>query len=287
MPFRSITIPPLTRVVGIDFSGAALSGKTAWLAELEVCESAPRLSLVSLNSLGRLAGSDERHHVCQYVVDRILDSRQTVWGIDFPFGLPIELDLGDWSGQLHSVANHDGDARDYGRQLVEISQRTGSKMHIRRITDTETQTPFDCYHYRIIYQTFHGMRDVLRPLVDDAATAILPFQYGRSKHAQRLVVEACPSSTLKRMGLPHRLYKQTGNKPPDDRHRKTRREILRRLGKEVQFSSHRRGVMMNDPGGDALDALIAAVGTWHAIQTDDHREIANHNRYPREGRVYC
>ena len=34
-------------------------------------------------------------------------------------------------------------------------------MHIRRLTDREAKAPFDCYHYRIIHQTFYGMRDVL------------------------------------------------------------------------------------------------------------------------------
>ena len=39
---------------------------------------------------------------------------------------------------------------------------------IRRLTDIEEKAPFDPYHYRIIYQTFHGMRDVLGRLGDVA-----------------------------------------------------------------------------------------------------------------------
>ena len=259
-PTPSATLPQLKRVIGVDFSGAAKSGKTAWLAALNrdrspgPCGSptdglsssheggGPLWRLVELAPIGRLAGSDERDAVNRYLVDRILSSRQTLWGMDF-----------------------------------------------RRDTDRETQTPFDCYHYRIIYQTFHGMRDVLRPIVADPRTAVLPFQYDLlgDQDVDRVVVEACPSSTLKRLGLPHRLYKQSGAKPPDGKHRRNRQIILRRLANWVQISDHRRRVMMRDPGGDALDAVIAAVGAWRSVSRDRHAEIAEHPRYRHEGRVYC
>ena len=44
--------------------------------------------------------------------------------------------------------------------------------------------------------------------------------------------------------------------------------------------------MMRNPGGDALDALLAALGALRSWQTADHRQIARHPRYPREGRLY-
>ena len=44
--------------------------------------------------------------------------------------------------------------------------------------------------------------------------------------------------------------------------------------------------MMRNPGGDALDAVIAAVGAWRAVQAADHAAIARHPRYKREGRLY-
>jgi hypothetical protein len=40
------------------------------------------------------------------------------------------------------------------------------------------------------------MRDVLRPLSRTSGTAILPFQYRRLSRARRVIVEACPASTL-------------------------------------------------------------------------------------------
>ena len=276
--------------MGIDFSGAAQSGKTAWCAEIRL-ETGPKglPRLVSLRSLGDLAGGDDRDCVNRYLVDRILMQSKTFWGCDFPFGLPIELRLGRWREQLRQLQEFEGDAKAYGHYLVARTEELCEQKHVRRLTDRETQTPFDCYHYRIIYQTFHGMRDVLNPVASKKQVAILPFQSKKlfENQASSYVVEACPSSTLKRWGLPHRLYKQSGGKPPDETHRQNRRTILKRLTQSVEISAHRRRLIMNDPGGDALDAVIAGIGSWQGFNESDHVKVSQHARYPREGRVYC
>ena len=44
---------------------------------------------------------------------------------------------------------------------------------------------------------------------------------------------------------------------------------------------------MRNGGGDALDALIAVVGASESFRTADHRAIARHPRYPREGYLYA
>jgi hypothetical protein len=159
-------------------------------------------------------------------------------------------------------------------------------MHIRRDTDTEAKAPFDCYHYRIIYQTYHGMRDVLLPLSRKKGVAILPFQYRRMARAASVVVEACPSSTLKRLGLPHQNYKQPTGGPLTAKRLRTRRAILEGLLRRVKIDDHHRRVIMRNPGGDAMDSVIAALGTAEAWLAADHRAIARHPRYPLEGRLY-
>lgn len=286
-------------VYGVDFSGAKLAGKNAWIAQLDVQNSLgleksvnpiPPLKLVDLRPLGRAAGGDERETVYSFLTGRILESRSALWGMDFPFGLPIELALGQWPEQLQHVSQHDGDAKSYGRSLVARAKEVGDSMHVRRASDLETKTPFDCYHYRIIYQTFHGMRDVLAPIAGQPATRVMPFEdqpEGADETIERVAVEACPSSTLKRWGLPHQNYKQPGDQPPDERRRQTRRIILKKLATLVDASPHRRRVMMNNPGGDAIDAVLAGVGAWQAWHREDHEAIAEHPRYRVEGRVYC
>jgi hypothetical protein len=136
------------------------------------------------------------------------------------------------------------------------------------------------------YQTFFGLRDVLGPLRKRRHTAILPFQYRRLASARRVLVEACPTSTLKRLGLPHNNYKQPEGGPLTPKRLRTRRAILDGLARHVAIADGRRRVMMRNGGGDALDAVIAAVGAAQAWQACDHRHIARHPRYPREGRLY-
>jgi hypothetical protein len=293
----------MTTVVGVDFSGAAQSGKTAWLAELQaenplrLGDDSPRFRLNSLQRLGKLAGGDERETVNAYLVDRISTSGETFWGCDFPFGLPIELPIGlpigppqgVWQDQLSHASGFRGSAKDFGRELVKMTERELGTKHVRRRTDRETQTPFDCYHYRIIYQTFHGMRDVLAKIAGQSSVCVLPFQYAKLKRpgTASIILEACPSSTLKRLRLPHQRYKQSGGKPPEGSHKQVRGVIMKKLLEYVEISPHRRRVIMNNPGGDALDAVLAGVGSWLGYAAADHRAIAQHDRYPREGFVYC
>ena len=130
------------------------------------------------------------------------------------------------------------------------------------------------------------MRDVLGPLRRERHTAILPFQYRRLATARRVLVEACPTSTLKRLGLPHHSYKQPEGGPLTRKRLRTRRLILEGLAPHVALSNTQRRVMMRNGGGDALDAVLAAVGAAQAWHLADHRQIARHPRYPREGRLF-
>jgi hypothetical protein len=274
----------VNRVIGVDFSGARLAGRNIWLAEAGVTPAG--LVLRSLDRLSDLAGAAEREVCLPWLVDHLVASRDTVIGMDFPFGLPVELPgMGaTWEQQLAFVSSWAGDAKLFGHWCVDASRKLDGRLHIRRLTDRETATPFDCYHYRIIYQTFHGMRDVLRPMYEHAN--VLPF-HRRNRAGRATVMETCPSSTLKRLRLPHRNYKQSGDRPPTEQHRATRRSILGGVRKFIQISPAMVRRMMANPGGDALDAVIAAVGTWQAYTTADHAAIAVHPRYSIEGRVYA
>lgn len=139
----------------------------------------------------------------------------------------------------------------------------------------------------MIDQTFHGMRDVLLPLTRVARVAVLPFQYRRLPTAKTAVIESCPSSVLKKLGLPHQNYKQPAGGPLTAIRRKTRHAILAGLEPYVDWEPRHLRTAMRNPGGDALDAVIAAVGGMIGWGRADHRAIARHARYPREGHLYC
>jgi hypothetical protein len=277
-------------VYGVDFSGARLAGKTTWLAKMEPVGLRRRsLRLVELSPLSRLCRSSERSDVLQALVAMIHHSEGALWALNFPFGLPIEVmaDGSRWAGQFDFLAGWGEDAYAAGVECLRRARALGGPMHIRRLTDVEERTPFDAYHYRIIYQTFYGMRDVLGPLRRLARTAILPFQYRRLGRALRVVVEACPASTLKRMGLPHQNYKQPAGGPLTRRRRRTRRAILEGLSGCVNISAADRLRIMRDGGADGLDAVLAGVGAWRCWREYDHAAIGRQPRYSREGRHYA
>jgi len=273
-------------VYGVDFSGAKLAGENIWIAC--IVPRRDRYELIELSRLRTLCGTSEREPALGHLVELVASSDAALWGMDFPFGLPVEVVDPNWRwlDQLRWISGFDGGAYSLGEECVRRARACGGPMHIHRTTDTEAKTPFDCYHYRIIYQTFHGMRDVLLPLARTRGTAILPFQYRKLPSACRAVVEACPSSTLKRLGLPHQNYKQPQGGRLAPRRRRTKRRILEGLRGAVSISDSQVRVMMRNGGGDALDAVIAAVGTIAGWQAADHRAISQHARYRLEGRLY-
>jgi hypothetical protein len=277
-------------IYGVDFSGAKLAGRNTWVARLErsARRRRPLYKLAELARLERLCGTGERAVALAHLVSLVRASEGALWALDFPFGLPVEVmaQAARWTDQLEFIHAWGDDGYGAGVECLRRAKALGGPNHIRRLTDIEAKAPFDPYHYRIIYQTFYGMRDVLGPLWRGKHTAILPFQYRRLASARRVLVEACPASTLKRMGLPHQNYKQPEGGPLTWKRRRTRRAILDGLAEHVSISDTHRLVMMRNGGGDALDAVIAALGGVRAWEASDHRYISRHHRYPLEGHLY-
>ena len=278
-----------SNIYGVDFSGAKLAGRNTWIARLERSpRGRPSYRLAELSRLERLCGTAERTVALAHLVGMVRSSSDALWAMDFPFGLPVEV-MGErvrWPDQLAFLHAWGDDDYGVGLECLRRARELGGPNHIRRLTDIEAKAPFDPYHYRIIYQTFYGMRDVLGPLWRRKHTAILPFQYGRLASARRVLVEACPASTLKLMGLPHQNYKQPEGGPLTYKRRRTRRIIIDGLNAHVSITQTQRRVMMRNGGGDALDAVIAGLGAARAWRSCDHELIASHRRYPLEGRLY-
>ena len=270
-------------IYGVDFSGAAKAGRTIWICRAE--SGGDRLQVRELDRLDRIVGHVDRDPALAGLVELIQQSDTALWGMDFPFGLPIELGWPTWPDQLAAVQNWQKSTADFGRHCRDRSLASHDKQHIRRTTDTETKTPFDCYHYRIIYQTFHGMRDVLAPLRADATTAVVPFEI-TSKSTRRVVAEACPSSTIKRLGLPHQNYKQPAGGPLTAKRRRTRKHLYEGLAEVADVPDKLLRKIQRDPGGDAMDAVLAAVGVANGWQAYDAAAVAKHERYGREGMIF-
>ncbi|HVG30391.1 MAG TPA: DUF429 domain-containing protein [Pyrinomonadaceae bacterium] len=278
-------------IYGVDFSGARLAGRNTWVARIERVRrgagGAP-YGLAELARLEDLCGTAERAASLAHLVALISESEGALWALDFPFGLPVEVveEGARWSHLFDFLRAWNDDDYGVGLECIARAERLGREKHIRRLTDIEERAPFDPYHYRIIYQTFYGMRDVLKPLRRRRETAILPFQYRRLAGARRVLVEACPASTLKRLALPHQNYKQPEGGALTRKRLRTRRAILEGLSAHVLIDDAQRRRIMRNGGGDALDAVLAAVGAARAWRETDHENVARHRRYPREGRLY-
>ena len=300
-------LPAFESFYGVDFSGGRLAGRNAWVARCVPVrphpqplslkgrgELIPPLALVSLDRLEALAGTADRAPALASLVKLVRGSSAALWGFDFPFGLPVELFPPGhiWRRAFDLLDEWADDAYGCGLECVRRARKLKkaeshrTALHVRRFTDVEAKAPFDTFHYRIIYQTFFGMRDVIRPLSQSAGTAVLPFQYRKLPTAERVVVECCPSSVLKKLGLPHQNYKQPTGGPLTRVRRRTRHTLLGALAEWVSIPDQFRRVMMRNPGGDALDAVIAAVGAWRAVPAADHAGIARHHRYKREGYLF-
>lgn len=285
-------VPEFESIYGVDFSGAKHAGRNIWIARTEP-RARGRLKLMSLDRLEALCGTAARAPCLAALVQMVNASEAALWGFDCPFGLPLELfpTESTWADQFTFVGEWGEEAYACGlecirrtKELADAYHRTA--LHCRRQTDKEAKAPFDAFHYRMIYQTFYGLRDVVRPLAATPGTAVLPFQYRKLPKARRVAVECCPSSVLKKHGMPHQNYKQPKGGPLTRLRRVTRHAILDGLAKWVKFDDSQRRVMMRNPGGDAMDAVIAAVGALHGFREADHNAIATHDRFPREGRMY-
>ncbi len=310
--YGDLDLPRFARAYGVDFSGARLAGRTTWVARLDLAGDGGPPRLAALDRLDRLAGTAERGPALAHLVTMVRGSADALWAFDCPFGLPVELlpARAGWAAQRRLVREWGDDAYGLGLECVRRARALGGPLHVRRLTDGDARAPFDPYHYRIIYQTFYGVRDVAGPLAADAGTAVLPFQYrklargrlGRGKlgrdrrprregvgdrasgpAARRVVVETCPGSTLRRWGLPFQRYKQPEGGALTAVRRRTRRAIVDGVCARVVVGPAFVRRMMRDPGGDALDAVVAAAGGLEGVLGADH---AAGGRYRREGRLF-
>ena len=244
------------RVAGVDFSGARDAGKNIWIAEGAVGPGG-----VKIEKLQRAAelpnGSNSFEAAITALVKYVTTLSGHVVGFDFPFSLPIQLIAQeDWLSFAHHFAENytsPDQFRDHCRH------RTGGK-EFKRATDTEARVPWCAYNLRLYRQTWAGIRHVLVPLVERGA-CVIPMQAPTKE--KPVIAEICPASTLKAEGL-YVPYKGRAKIFRDGRAKillgVTRRGLLSPVRRKL------RGTILDNPGGDALDAVLSAIA---AARIDD------------------
>jgi hypothetical protein len=151
---------------------------------------------------------------------------------------------------------------------------------LKRVTDRESHTPFSPYNIRLYRQTYFGIRDLLASLVQDGMANVLPMQ--TASPDKPWVLEICPASTLKREYL-YWPYKGKSRE-----HREARARIFGAIEQMAPLSVPEalRSVILDDPGGDALDSVVAAVAVFRALRNPAGVLAVGNSVYNLEGYVY-
>ena len=254
--------PWIHQVSGIDFSGAAEAGLRLWVASgtILTTEAGRLLEIEDCSRGDALPGSGRSREACLDAVRALIaQAPHGAFGCDFPFGLPRSL-VGEPDWPRFALAFADRYRAERAEDFRQRCLHEAAGRYLRRRCDDDARAPFCPYNLRIFRQTFHGIRDVLAPLVRDQLIAVPPAQPlipGRA-----IVLESCPASTLKREGL-YRPYKGK-----TVAHQAQRSRIVDWLRQSEQIRLDRADLLatlVDDPGGDALDSVIAAFATFRNL----------------------
>ncbi|MGE3969416.1 MAG: DUF429 domain-containing protein [Dongiaceae bacterium] len=262
------------RAIGVDFSGAGDAGRAIWIAEGHIRRNRS-LAVEACRPASALPGGDvARAPALAALVAFLAKQRAAVIGCDFPVGLPSAvLEDGDWLRFLRGFAKRHATAEAFRA----ASHRAAKGCELRRPTDIAAKTPFCAWNLRLYRQTYHGIADVLAPLVARGSATVGPMQ--APVEGRGWIVETCPASVLKPLGL-YRPYK--GRSRDSRRQRRAILDALIGLGALHPPSPAIASCAVENAGGDALDAVVAAVAAASALWDDSPVTEAER----REGRVY-
>lgn len=246
-------------IYGIDFSGALDAGRKIWisLAMIKggVLEIRDCFQGFSLPSSGR------RLHDClSALVTFIASHRNSLFGLDFPFGIPQAIfekfGFENWARFIAVFPKQFSSPHEFQSKCKEVF----GKREAKRTTDRESHTPFSPYNLRLFRQTYFGIKGVLNPLLKNGRACVIPMQ--EIINDTPIILEICPRSTLIRENIAGKKYKGKTQE-----HRRNRRHILNSLkDKNVIIPNDDLSrLIIDDPGGDAIDSVLAAYTVWKAL----------------------
>jgi len=242
----------IRRIIGIDFSGAADAGRKIWIAQCRIVGGRLRVDRCDPASalFGCTAGPEAS---CAALVAYLRALGPAAVGCDFPFSLAAPMvQASTWPEFLAGFAWR------YPTAAVFHARSHRQWGEPRRRCDGAAKTPFAPTNCRLYRQSYHGIRDVLAPLIGAGAARALPLQ--APSPGVPWLLECCPASALKLLGC-YRPYKGAGVE-----HARQRLAILRMLEANgvARVSAGMRRTLVAQTGGDALDSVVAA---WIAFRT--------------------
>lgn len=275
-----MSIPEGSRreIYGLDFSAARRAGEKIWVAAGRV--RAGVLHIERCAPLATYTGTGpELQEALAGLRDFVSSHPDALFGFDFPFGLPARLLAGgvDWEDFVLTFPAHYADPHQFRQRcLTEAKGR-----EVKRRTDEASRAPWSPYNLRLYRQTYWGVSGLLSPWVRTQTACVLPMQMPLPGRAW--VVEVCPASTLRRLGL-YRRYKRR-----DEAGCAMRAAVLAALkagGELVVGSGEVRRLVARDAAGDALDSVVAAFAAWRALHRPSLLTVAKSSAYALEGYIY-
>lgn len=240
----------MTRLLGIDFSGAQDAGRKIWVAEgrrndgpLKIDDCRAALDLRDGGKTPAVAIAALARH--------IVAEHDTIAGCDFPFSLPVDLiHTNDWRNFALGFRQRFADPITFHDRC---HQATGG-VETKRRTDREDRTPFNSFNLRLYRQTWWGIGHLLAPLV--AANAVRVWPQMSRVAGKPTVVEVCAACSLIRLDC-YPSYKGRTKKHRDGRKRILDLMIARGFLAPPKRPLH--NILLDNQGGDALDAVIGAI----------------------------
>ncbi len=253
-------------ILGVDFSGSIQAGEKIWASRAHFDGQKLRFDFLQ-RAADLPGGTSNRDEALGALRSWIAAQKGAACGLDFPFALQKEALGGENYG-----AWLDGFAARY----PDSNALKNSGFEARRATDIAAKAPFSPLNLRLYRQTYHGIADVLAPL-RAAGARVLPFD--APAEGALWLLEICPASLLKR----EKLYLSYKGKSAAQR--QNRETIAREMAARVPFewSADLEKAALDDPEGDALDAVLAAICTLNALKAAD---FAASEVEKVEGKVY-
>ncbi len=281
---RAYTIPPMTHspafksIVGVDFSAGIEAGRKIWITTASI-DDQNRLAIQSVTRADALPNSGLERAQAHHALSAYLATLdRALVGLDFPLSIPgLFLPPEGWLPWLTSFKSTYESADAFREKLVALAP---NKEH-KRACEAFAKTPFAAYNLRMFQQTFHGIADVVSPLILSGKCTALPFQDDDS--TKSALIETCPASYLKSVNK-YLSYKGQSTDQLTARHKIYEHIIDAGLLAEPDDDTF-RATFMNDEPGDALDSLLCAVCALRALKDGDISDPANDLQIT-EGRVY-
>ena len=243
-------------IFGIDFSAAKNPGDKIWISKGHLKRNRITVEYTeSAKSLWGNLGSKESYY--REIRDLVLENPSGVFGMDFSFSLPEEcLDGATWNDFISNFHKNFLTPNIFRKHCLKM---TGSREK-RREVEVEMGAPLSPYNLWIYKQTYHGMRDILAPLMD--SVSIIP--YTQAIPERPWLLEVYPGLILKERNI-YIPYKGNKNESTKTKNRDLMVEELTSKsfdGLDLEVDESCIENMKKNSGGDALDSFMALLVTY-------------------------